>query len=123
MGGWWVPPKRKKIRLVVVEGFPKLNLFFSETTFLSRTMIDNECNILSNMSKTEFREFRSLMVEMVLHTGDQGGGGHEVMMVVEPGVRVFQRGTRPCNIYKHFRHVDALLPIEVHEELGSSLKW
>ena len=35
-----------------------------------RTMIDNECNILSNMSKTEFREFRSLMVEMVLHTGD-----------------------------------------------------
>ena len=33
-------------------------------------MIDNECNILSNMSKTEFREFRSLMVEMVLHTGD-----------------------------------------------------
>jgi len=31
-------------------------------------MIDNECNILSNMSKTEFREFRSLMVEMVLHT-------------------------------------------------------
>ena len=38
--------------------------------FPARTMIDNECNILSNMSKTEFREFRSLMVEMVLHTGD-----------------------------------------------------
>ena len=113
----------EKIRLVVVEGFPKLNLFFSENTFLSRTMIDNECNILSNMSKTEFREFRSLMVEMVLHTGDQGGGGHEVMMMVEPGVRVFQRGAGPCNIYKHFRHVDALLPIEVHEELGSSFKW
>ena len=113
----------EKIRLVVVEGFLKLNLFFSENTFLSRTMIDNECNILSNMSKTEFREFRSLMVEMVLHTGDQGGGGHEVMMMVEPGVRVFQIGAGPCNIYKHFRHVDALLPIEVHEELGSSFKW
>ena len=38
--------------------------------FPARTMIDNECNILSNMSKTEFREFRSLMVEMVLHTGE-----------------------------------------------------
>ena len=36
-------------------------------------MIDNECNILSNMSKTEFREFRSLMVEMVLHTGEMVG--------------------------------------------------
>jgi len=33
-----------------------------------RTMIDNECNILNNMSKQEFREFRSLMIEMVLHT-------------------------------------------------------
>jgi len=33
-----------------------------------RTMIDNECNILNNMSKVEFREFRSLMIEMVLHT-------------------------------------------------------
>ena len=34
------------------------------------TMIDNECNILNNMSKAEFREFRSLMIEMVLHTGN-----------------------------------------------------
>ena len=34
-----------------------------------RIMIDNECNILNNMSKQEFREFRSLMIEMVLHTG------------------------------------------------------
>eukprot|EP00090_Calanus_glacialis_P007040 TRINITY_DN15506_c0_g1_i6.p1 TRINITY_DN15506_c0_g1~~TRINITY_DN15506_c0_g1_i6.p1 ORF type:complete len:696 (-),score=189.23 TRINITY_DN15506_c0_g1_i6:354-2441(-) len=32
------------------------------------TMIDNDCNILNNMSKAEFREFRSLMIEMVLHT-------------------------------------------------------
>ena len=35
-----------------------------------RTMIDHECNILNNMSRTEFREFRSLMVEMVLATGE-----------------------------------------------------
>ena len=32
-------------------------------------MLDNECNILVNMSKPDFREFRSLMIEMVLHTG------------------------------------------------------
>ena len=46
-------------------------------------MIDNECNILSNMSKTEFREFRSLMVEMVLHTGEmvEIGNGEMVGMV------------------------------------------
>ena len=37
--------------------------------FRCRTMMDNECNILSNMSKAEFREFRALMIEMVLHTG------------------------------------------------------
>ena len=33
-------------------------------------MLDNECNILLNMSKPDFREFRSLMIEMVLHTGE-----------------------------------------------------
>jgi len=33
-----------------------------------RTMQDNDCFILGNMSMTEFREFRSLMIEMVLHT-------------------------------------------------------
>ena len=32
-------------------------------------MTENECNILNNMNKIEFREFRSLMIEMVLHTG------------------------------------------------------
>ena len=32
-------------------------------------MIDNDCNILSNMSKTDFRECRNLVIEMVLHTG------------------------------------------------------
>ena len=31
-------------------------------------MMDNDCNILANMNKAEFREFRSLMIEMVLHT-------------------------------------------------------
>ena len=36
---------------------------------ISRTMKENECNILNNMSRTEFKEFRSLMIEMVLHTG------------------------------------------------------
>ena len=37
--------------------------------FNFRTMIDNECNILQNMSKSEYKQFRSLMIEMVLHTG------------------------------------------------------
>ena len=35
-----------------------------------RTMQDNDCFILGNMSMAEFREFRSLMIEMVLHTGE-----------------------------------------------------
>ena len=30
--------------------------------------MENDCNILANMNKAEFREFRSLMIEMVLHT-------------------------------------------------------
>ena len=34
-------------------------------------MIDNECNILQNMSKAEYKNFRSLMIEMVLHTGSR----------------------------------------------------
>ena len=33
-----------------------------------RTMVDNECNILSNFSKFEFHKLRSLMIEMVLGT-------------------------------------------------------
>ena len=33
-------------------------------------MLDHDCNILNNMSRSDFREFRSLMVEMVLHTGN-----------------------------------------------------
>ena len=35
-------------------------------------MQDNDCFILGNMSMAEFREFRSLMIEMVLHTGEFG---------------------------------------------------
>ena len=31
-------------------------------------MADNDLHILNNMSKSDFREFRSLMIEMVLHT-------------------------------------------------------
>ena len=46
------------------------NADFEKLGFPSyRTMLDNECNILLNMSKPDFREFRSLMIEMVLHTG------------------------------------------------------
>ena len=33
-------------------------------------MIDNDCNILQNMNKQEYKQFRSLMIEMVLHTGN-----------------------------------------------------
>ncbi len=38
---------------------------------LSRTMLDNDCNILVNMTKAEYKDFRTLMVDMVLHTGHQ----------------------------------------------------
>ena len=34
-----------------------------------RVMIDNECNILSNLSKFEFQQLRTLMIEMILSTG------------------------------------------------------
>jgi hypothetical protein len=36
---------------------------------LFRTMLDNDCNILVNMTKAEYKDFRTLMVDMVLHTG------------------------------------------------------
>lgn len=32
-------------------------------------MIENDCNIMNNMSKSDFRDCRSLVIEMVLHTG------------------------------------------------------
>jgi hypothetical protein len=38
---------------------------------LFRTMLDNDCNILVNMTKAEYKDFRTLMVDMVLHTGHQ----------------------------------------------------
>ena len=31
--------------------------------------MENECNILSNMPRADFREFRGLVIDMVLHTG------------------------------------------------------
>ena len=34
-----------------------------------RTMLDNDCNILGNLTKAEYKEFRTLMIDMVLHTG------------------------------------------------------
>jgi hypothetical protein len=34
-------------------------------------MLDNDCNILVNMTKAEYKDFRALMVDMVLHTGNQ----------------------------------------------------
>ena len=33
-------------------------------------MMDNDCNILSNLSKFEFQTLRSLLIEMVLGTGN-----------------------------------------------------
>ena len=85
-------------------------------------MMDNECNILSNMSKTEFREFRSLMVEMVLHTGDDFIA---ISWDIDSNILPYigGNGTRLIAISgkcKHFlfRHVNAFLPIEVNEEFG-----
>ena len=31
-------------------------------------MQKHDCNIFNNMQKTDFREFRNLIIEMVLHT-------------------------------------------------------
>ena len=105
--------------------------------FLVRTMIDNECNILSNMSKTEFREFRSLMVEMVLHTGDLPHIPYDAIfiaicchilvdMVLNTGDGLI--AIHPANanfsfqtshLFKSlFRHVNAFLPTEVNEEFS-----
>ena len=33
-----------------------------------RTIQKNDCNIFTNMSRSEFRQFRALCIEMVLHT-------------------------------------------------------
>ncbi len=46
---------------------------------LSRTMLDNDCNILVNMTKAEYKDFRTLMVDMVLHTGHQSFDIKQIM--------------------------------------------
>jgi len=59
-----------------IQSNSKLSILYNDRSVLEnhhvaaffRTMVDNECNILSNMSRADFREFRSLMIEMVLHT-------------------------------------------------------
>ena len=61
-----------------IQSNSKLSILYNDRSVLEnhhvaaffRTMVDNECNILSNMSRADFREFRSLMIEMVLHTGN-----------------------------------------------------
>ena len=35
---------------------------------LFRLIQENDCNIFANMQKTDFREFRNLIIDMVLHT-------------------------------------------------------
>ena len=36
--------------------------------FAFRLLNEHDCNIFANMQKTDFREFRNLIIEMVLHT-------------------------------------------------------
>ena len=67
-----------------------------------KTMLDNDCFILGNMSQSDFREFRSLMIEMVLHTGEEKDGGEGCI--------------------KLLRYVPALLPAETHEEPRADLR-
>ena len=44
-------------------------LIFKVNFFIfSRLINEHECNIFGNMQKTDFREFRNLIIEMVLHT-------------------------------------------------------
>ena len=38
------------------------------TSIYIRMMQKHDCNIFNNMQKTDFREFRNLIIEMVLHT-------------------------------------------------------
>ena len=60
-------------------------------------MIDNECNILNNMSKQDFRECRSLLIDMVLHTGMTS-----IHIVTIPASHIS-------------RYVDAFLSVEADE--------
>ena len=36
--------------------------------YFDRVIKENDCNIFVNMQKSDFREFRSLLIDMVLHT-------------------------------------------------------
>ena len=45
--------------------------------FFSRTMIDNDCNIFGNLSKSEFQYVRTLLIDLVLGTGRMAGWGVE----------------------------------------------
>ena len=42
----------------------KLHVYFS----FFRVIKEHDCNIFSNMQKTDFRDFRNLIIDMVLHT-------------------------------------------------------
>ena len=50
--------------LYVVSNFFSFYLFI----FAFRLLNEHDCNIFANMQKTDFREFRNLIIEMVLHT-------------------------------------------------------
>lgn len=48
-----------------------LNFFVSKKRAISlnfRMMAENNCNVFSNMQKKDYRDFRNLVIEMVLHT-------------------------------------------------------
>ena len=45
-----------------------LILFIYVCIFAFRLLNEHDCNIFANMQKTDFREFRNLIIEMVLHT-------------------------------------------------------
>ena len=64
-------------------------------------MSENECNILNNMNKAEFREFRSLMIEMVLHTGKEMVSGGKILPKLKKNLKfppgtVSHRDSDPC---------------------------
>ena len=44
-------------------------------------MIDNDCNIFGNLSKSEFQYVRTLLIDLVLGTGRRGGAGRGVEQV------------------------------------------
>ena len=44
------------------------SIFKSISYLLNRVIKEHDCNIFSNMQKTDFRDFRNLIIDMVLHT-------------------------------------------------------